>query len=498
MSNDASNGMTVKEVKAYADIAISDLTPKDKRNITRGDLKAIETSLSEGLEKVPSFNDEWGKMGLAIVVCSKTTWNNNEDAALALQEIIDIEEWEERKLDATDDGEQFTEDRPKRGPRKPYPKPPGNPGQFRPILGDDANQTNIKLYTYLSDKATYITYRSADAFAVSLIKDDRVLGTEIFANMPKQGKNATARELLDHVRKRFNEMSPNEIIDIKRKFWEPPTGQFVITEYFARQQKYKEELSETTLPISDEELVVAGEGHLNLLPYHQKNILKWQKSVNKYNTKSFNEFMVWMSKRDDEIRNNQVTLEAHGITSNTTNHAKELKAMNAKVETVVAQNDELRAALEATTEHIRENLVPPPTILANQAITQTDLNKWATSIQSDVASRISAMTGDSSTTGNRKPHEDRKYQDFTGRMYNSFCANCGVQLSPGKCDIECRRIKNGHKNLPFQTEIERKAVTIANYKEFLPRVRTRNIEKYGKEWSTTLTPEYLKMIRANA
>ena len=500
MAHDASNGMTVKEVEAYAGVALSDLTPTDRKNITRRDLKKIETNLVEGLEKVPSFNDEWGKLGLATVVCSKVTWNNNEDAALALQEIIDIEEWDEKRIEAQEDGESFDEDRPTRGARKPYPKPPRNPGQFRPTVGAKVEETNVKLYTYMSDKATYITYRSADAYASALIKNAQVLGTEIFANMPRQGKNATARELLDHVRKRFNEMTPNEIIDIKQKFWSPPTGNFSVTEYFARQQGYMEELSESALPISEQEMIVAGEGHLNLLPFHQKNILKWSKSVNKYKTKTFNEFMVWMSKRDDEIRNNKTTLETHGIVKSEDTRVKELKAMNARVETVVAQNDELRAALEATTEHIREARTLPGTIVANQAITQADLQKWATSIHSDVASRISAITPTDSSKGgsNHKENSGAKYQDFTGRYYNSFCANCGVQLSPGKCDNGCRRIKAGHQNIPFDTEEERKKVTIDNYKEYLPRVKTRNIEKYGKEWSTTLTPEYLRMIRSNS
>ena len=493
MTSDSSKGMTVSEVEAYVGIHIEDLIPVDKMNLTRRDLKKIETNMAEGFERVPSFNDEWGKMGLATVVCSKTTWNKNEDAALDLQEIIDIEDWEERKQEADDEGRKWTEPRPQRGSRKPYPKPPENPGQFKPKPGASADENNINLYTYLSDKATYITYRSADAYAVTLLKNRKVLGTDLFANMPRQGKNATARELLDHVRKRFNEMTPNEIINIKQKFWAAPEGEFVVTEYFARQQKYKEELSESTLPISDQELVLAAEGHLNLLPQHQKNILKWQKSVNKYNTKTFNEFMVWMSKRDDEIRNNQATLEVHGVANGITTQAKELKAMNVKVESVMAQNDQLRAALEATAEHLRESR-PPPTIVANQAVTKSDLQQWATSIQSDVASKISAITTDSPNQKN----PGTKYQDFTGRMYNSFCGNCGVQLSPGKCDEGCRRIKAGHHNIPFKTEEERREVTIENYKQYLPRVRTRNIEKYGKEWSTTLTPEYLKMIRANA
>ena len=38
----------------------------------------------EGLQDVPNSNDAWGEMGLATVVCSKSTWNRREDDALTI------------------------------------------------------------------------------------------------------------------------------------------------------------------------------------------------------------------------------------------------------------------------------------------------------------------------------------------------------------------------------------------------------------------------------
>ena len=61
----------------------SKLKPKDAKNLKRADLRSIEAVLVEGLENVPFFNDEWGELGLAAVVCSRMEWNKRQDAALA-------------------------------------------------------------------------------------------------------------------------------------------------------------------------------------------------------------------------------------------------------------------------------------------------------------------------------------------------------------------------------------------------------------------------------
>ena len=66
--------------------------------------------------------------------------------------------------------------------------------------------------------------QTSTACAAGLIRDERVLGTEVFANMPDQGKSSAARELLDHVRKRFTEMTSDEVTMIKQQFWNPPQG----------------------------------------------------------------------------------------------------------------------------------------------------------------------------------------------------------------------------------------------------------------------------------
>ena len=142
----------------------------------------------EGLEAVPNSNDAWGEMGLATVVCSESAWNRREDDALTIKLSQQLERWEEEKQQQDNDGNlpiwisKPENKKPTLGTRKPHPKPPANPGQFKanPSVGADAN--TLKLHNHVQETTNYLTFQSANACAVGLIKDPSVLGEDIFSS----------------------------------------------------------------------------------------------------------------------------------------------------------------------------------------------------------------------------------------------------------------------------------------------------------------------------
>jgi len=128
--------------------------------------------------------------------------------------------------------------------------------------------------------------------------------------------------------------------------------------------------------------------------------------------------------------------------------AKGMKAMNAKMESVMTQNDKLQKALDATTKYIQQIAEePPPTIAtptANQAVPHKDFQTWATSFASDISSQISALAPLSNPNAPPNNRLGGGSIDRTGYWYNDLCGNCGVQLgvtpgqgTPGRCRDKC-------------------------------------------------------------
>ena len=271
-------GLKVEQVADYARVSKTSLKPKDHNNLTRSDLRTIQRELAEGLENVPNNNADYGEAGLAVVVCDKKTWNDMESARLATELVVRTANWEIGRDRAATNRILVAWDaknpKPVLGTPTPYPRPPKNPGPFTPNSEASAEDKNISMYNHLKAEAEYLTYRSADTYAVALIKDEEVLGKAIFSNMPGQGKRATALQLLEHVRKRFDTLTAKEIVTLHQKFWSQPKPGSNLTDYFARQQRIKEELEDSKNPVEEDSLLIAGEGHISGFKDLQRSTLK--------------------------------------------------------------------------------------------------------------------------------------------------------------------------------------------------------------------------------
>ena len=206
--------------------------------------------------------------------------------------------------------------------------------------------------------------------------------------------------------------------------------------------------------------------------------------------------MNWISKKDDEINNMKKLLKVNGVVSE---ESKQMKAMGARVNQVLAQNQELKSLLAETATAFsdlkeKEAKPEPAPALVNQASAAAGMQQMMAKLEA-MEARISALKPSNNTGGFKGT-----FQDHSGRSYTYVCGNCGAQLEPGRCKDGCIKIKRGYSNLPFPTEEERKKVTIHNYKEF-PNCCQKNMHKLGKEWSTTLSPhhkEALKQLQAGS
>ena len=360
--------LSVEQIGDYAQVDITKMKPKDPRAPTRSDLLKIERELIEGLEKVPTCNGDWSDMGLGVVVASVEEWNRRENNRLENEYSKDINNWEEKKETDKEIAEALDNPdwnlniwisdnkKPKLGTRNPLPKPPKNPGRFKALTTDSKETNEMKFYNHRQDTMDFYAYESANAYAVKLIKDRSVLGTDIFSSMSGDGKQASARELLQHVRSRFNKVTPTEIVTAYQEFWKQPDPRQTLTEYLARQQKIVKGILGTEVPITKEIRLIAALGHMFLREDHQKDLIKWTKE-NFYGSrkKSFNEFVTWMSKKDDELHQRKNALKNNGIST-------AAQAMNERMETLVKQNEEataqntqLKNTLEIATDRLLEN-----------------------------------------------------------------------------------------------------------------------------------------------
>ena len=98
--------------------------------------------------------------------------------------------------------------------------------------------------------------------------------------------------------------------------------------------------------------------------------------------------------------------------------------------------------------------------------------------------------------GGAPGNQGTRPKNLTGQTYSIYCANCGVQLTPGKCSNGCIRIKRGHRNLPFPTQAECSAATFENCHQF-EKASNQYAGKWGKEWSTCTDPRIVAQAQAS-
>ena len=314
----------------------------------------------------------------------------------------------------------------------------------------------------------------------------------------------TVHDLLKHIKDKYDKMTPKE----REALWDTfnsAMGDLSPEEYFARQTTCQVKLKKGPTPITDDQIKDKAIVHFNKVPYMQRYVEEWEDKEDPTNTKTIKEFQTYFIQHATRHHDNQAALREAGIVNQVDAAAKsdlaqaraEVSYLRNQMESLSSNVSELAGYLsQAENETPSKSTAPTQTNQVGQMTPdiQALLNRMAKLEQKQDVLRDSSNTSTKATKQTESATKGKPV-DNTGRMYTIYCANCGVQLTPGKCKDGCVRIKRNHRGLSFPTQAECDKVTFENHKQF-PNASTFHEDKWGKEWSTVTDPRIVQKARS--
>ena len=132
---------------------------------------------------------------------------------------------------------------------------------------------------------------------------------------PEDVDQAWVTDLLDHIDKKYNKMTPKQR-DEEWKIFHSPMGELTVEQYYARQLLCQNKLRQGPVPISNNSIKDKALVHFNQIPWMQKHVTKWLDEKDPANTKSVASQRSFFVDEAGIYYQNQAELKDLGIVNN--------------------------------------------------------------------------------------------------------------------------------------------------------------------------------------
>ena len=271
----------------------------------------------------------------------------------------------------------------------------------------------------------------------------------------------TPHSLIKHMELHYDILKPTDISTVMETLNKPFDESMTMAQHFKRQQKCKDLLQSTDVPITEATLTWTARGHFNRVPFLKRACREWSKSYPATTTPLWADCKRHFKQYYNEYIDEQASLHEAGTANSATTALEEAQATIATREdhlsAVLAQNVALKAILEE-----QAKCPPVPPLIETSTITNSasELTGDITSIKQQLAQLQAALVAQTNRpplasiqeTTNRptgKPvnriRPPRGHR--TTRFYknNNYCWSHGYDIGNGHTSATCKHPKEGHK-----------------------------------------------------
>ena len=274
--------------------------------------------------------------------------------------------------------------------------------------------------------------------------------------------SVTPSTLLHHMEELCDIVKPSEIREIMNTFNQPFNDALTMAQCFKRQQKCKDHLKSTAVPLTENQMIWTCLQHFEQVVFLTGACRHWKRKEKK--DKTWSNFKKHCKQHHTECPDEQATCHSASMANSATTTAAELEDAQATVASkddhpaaVLAQNVALKAMIE---EHQSKcTPVPPPVETSTISNSASDLTGDVTVIKQQLAQLQAAMAAQAQlrpalapiqeptrrSTGKpciRPPQGNRSTRFFDNM---NCCWTHGFDIGPSHTGATCRTPKEGHK-----------------------------------------------------
>ena len=303
----------------------------------REEVKRLKKEVKTNLRRLPCIIPGTDPVGWSWILLTEAEWDT-------MQHDLHPTPASTTEANKDNDTEEATPELP------PYPNIT-NPGMFTP--DERLTEKQHARAEARCNQDLHLFQHKTNIIQACLQDLEAAIPSELIADLHDEDDalklSVTPRSLIAHMETNCDILKPKDIDDIMTTLNKPFDESMTMAQCFKRQQKCRDLLKSTDVPLSDATLIWAGRKHFERVPFLQRACREWKKACPLTVTPTWKDFKRHFQMHCNEHIDEQATLNSIGIANSAI--TKDLEEAHATIATKNTQLEEALAQNALTLAH---------------------------------------------------------------------------------------------------------------------------------------------------